>query len=103
MWLSEERIDEIRLAVGEVIARSVLRQSAPGLADPVVVGITDEDRAVHRPGPGGHGPRFIDEEAGLALSVAQAMAFESDVLRRRLRAARSGSSGRSRTTCSGIE
>ena len=32
--VSEDRIDEIRLAVGEVIARSVLRQQRAGTARP---------------------------------------------------------------------
>ncbi len=75
----EDRIDEIRLAVGEVIARSVLRQRSAGVADPVVVDITDDDELFTVRVQDGTGPEIADEDEGLALSVISALAFECDV------------------------
>ncbi len=77
--VSEDRIDEIRLAVGEVIARSVLRQQRAGLPDPVVVDITDDDELFTVRVQEATGPEVTDEDGGLALSVAAALAFECDV------------------------
>jgi len=77
--VSEDRIDEIRLAVGEVIARSVLRQQRAGLQDPVVVDITDDDELFTVRIQEATAPDFGDDDGGLALSVAQALAFECDV------------------------
>jgi hypothetical protein len=74
--VSEDRIDEIRLAVGEVIARSVLRQQRAGLADPVVVDITDDDELFTVRIQEATGLDFSDDDGGVALSVAQALAFE---------------------------
>lgn len=78
--VSEDRIDEIRLAVGEVIARSVLRQQRAGLADPVVVAITDDDELFTVSIQEATAPDFSDDDGGLALSVAESLAFECDVL-----------------------
>jgi len=77
--VSEDRIDEIRLAVGEVIARSVLRQQRAGLASPVVVDITDDDELFTVRVQEATSLDFGDEDGGLALSVAEALAFECDV------------------------
>ena len=77
--VSEERIDEIRLAVGEVIARSVLRQQRAGLVSPVVVDITDDDELFTVRVQEATSPDFGDDDGGLALSVAEALAFECDV------------------------
>ncbi|HEX6887882.1 MAG TPA: ATP-binding protein [Candidatus Nanopelagicales bacterium] len=77
--VSEDRIDEIRLAVGEVIARSVLRQQRAGLPDPVVLDITDDDDRFTVRVQEATAPDFDDEDGGLALSVAEALAFECDV------------------------
>ncbi len=77
--VSEDRIDEIRLAVGEVIARSVLRQQRAGLANPVVVDITDDDDLFTVRVQEATAPDFSDEDGGLALSVAEALAFEYEV------------------------
>lgn len=77
--VSEDRIDEIRLAVGEVIARSVLRQQRAGLPDPVVVAITDDDALFTVRVQEATSPDFSDDDGGLALSVAEALAFECDV------------------------
>lgn len=78
--VSEDRIHEIRLAVGEVIARSVLRQQRAGLPDPVVVDITDDDELFTVRVQEATSPEFSDEDGGMALSVAEALAFECDVL-----------------------
>lgn len=77
--VSEDRIDEIRLAVGEVIARSVLRQQRAGLADPVVVAITDDDELFTVRVQDATAPDVSDSDGGLALSVAESLAFECDV------------------------
>jgi hypothetical protein len=77
--VSEDRIDEIRLAVGEVIARSVVRQQRAGLASPVVVDITDDDELFTVRVQEATSPDFGDEDGGLALSVAEALAFECDI------------------------
>ncbi|MCU0283615.1 MAG: ATP-binding protein [Candidatus Nanopelagicales bacterium] len=77
--VSEDRIDEIRLAVGEVIARSVLRQQRAGLPDPVVVDITDDDDVFTVRVQDASSPDLDDEDGGLALSVAESLAFECDV------------------------
>jgi hypothetical protein len=65
--------------VGEVIARSVVRQQRAGLASPVVVAITDDDELFTVRVQEGTSPDFGDEDGGLALSVAEALAFECDV------------------------
>ncbi|MCU0301055.1 MAG: ATP-binding protein [Candidatus Nanopelagicales bacterium] len=77
--VSEDRIDEIRLAVGEVIARSVLRQQRAGLPNPVVVDITDDDELFTVRVQDAASPELDDEDGGLALSVAESLAFECDV------------------------
>lgn len=77
--VSEDRIDEIRQAVGEVIARSVLRQQRAGVPDPVVVDITDDDELFTVRVRDGASPELVDEDGGLALAVAEALAFECDV------------------------
>jgi len=77
--VSEDRIDEIRLAVGEVIARTVLRQQRAGRPDPVVVDITDDDDLFTVRVQDATPPDVVDEDGGLALSVAESLAFECDV------------------------
>jgi serine/threonine-protein kinase RsbW len=77
--VSEDRIDEIRLAVGEVIARSVLRQQRVGRPDPVVVDITDDDELFTVRVQEATSVDQTDEDGGLALSVAQSLAFECEV------------------------
>lgn len=78
--VSEDRIDEIRLAVGEVIARSVVRQLRAGLPNPVVVDITDDDELFTVRVLEATDPSIADDDGGLALSVARALAFECDVV-----------------------
>lgn len=78
--VAEDRIDEIRLAVGEVIARSVVRQLRAGLPDPVVVDITDDDELFTVRVLEATDPSIADDDGGLALSVARALAFECDVV-----------------------
>ncbi len=75
----EDRIDEIRLAVGEIIARSVLRQQRAGLGDPVVVDISDDDDLFTVRVCEATSADFADEDAGVALAVASALALECDV------------------------
>lgn len=77
--VSEDRINEIRLAVGEVIARSVLRQQRAGVESPVVVDITDDDELFTVRVSEAIAPGFPDADGGMALSVAEALAFECDV------------------------
>ena len=77
--VSEDRIDEIRLAVGEVIARSVVRQQRADLASPVVVDITDDNELFTVRVQEATSPEFSDEDGGLALSVVEALAFECEI------------------------
>lgn len=77
--LPEDRIDEIRLAVGEVIARSVLRQQSLGIPDPVTVDITDDDELFTVRVHDGTAVDVADADDGLAISVVSALAFEFDV------------------------
>ncbi len=76
---SEDRINEIRLAVGEVIARSVLRQQRAGVEAAVVVDISDDDELFTVLVSEAIAPGFPDTDGGMALSVAEALAFECDV------------------------
>jgi anti-sigma regulatory factor (Ser/Thr protein kinase) len=77
--VAEDRIDEIRLAVGEVIARSVLRQQRAGLVDPVVVDITDDGELFTVRVQDATAPDQSDEDGGMAMSVVEALAFECDI------------------------
>jgi anti-sigma regulatory factor (Ser/Thr protein kinase) len=78
--VAEDRIDEIRLAVGEVIARSVLRQQRAGLPNPVVIDITDDNEQFTVRVLEATDPDFSDEDGGLSLSVVRALAFECDIV-----------------------
>lgn len=84
--VAEDRIDEIRQAVGEVIARSVLRSQRAGVDAPVVVDITDDNELFTVSVVDLSDPSVPDEDSGMALAVAEALSFECEV-----RAAGSGS------------
>lgn len=77
--VAEDRIDEIRQAVGEVIARSVLRSQRAGVDRPVVVDITDDDELFTVSVVDQSDPSVPDEDAGMALAVAEALSFECEV------------------------
>jgi hypothetical protein len=57
----------------------VLRQQRAGLPNPVVVDITDDDDLFTVRVLEATSPDLTDEDGGLALSVAEALAFECDV------------------------
>lgn len=78
--VAEDRIDEIRQAVGEVIARSVLRSQRAGLESPVVVDMTDDDELFTVKVVDLSDRAIPDDDAGMALSVAEALCFECDIL-----------------------
>ena len=96
--VSEDRIDEIRLAVGEVIARSVLRQQRAGLPDPVVVDITDDDELFTVRVQEATGPR-TSATTTVALALSVVARWPSSAIFAQLEpAARSAWPGRSSAT-----
>jgi anti-sigma regulatory factor (Ser/Thr protein kinase) len=100
-WLTEERLDELRLAVGEICARAVRRCLAAGPADApgpirmeieddggvLIVRVTDPapdptpPAAAEEPAPPGSPPydpaaeqRALEQEEAIALALVQGLA-----------------------------
>jgi anti-sigma regulatory factor (Ser/Thr protein kinase) len=74
--LDEETVDDVRLAVGEAVARAVLRHGAAELDAAIDVVVRDDGRAfeveVHESSDPGQG----DEDDGVALALVRALAPE---------------------------
>lgn len=72
--LDEETVDDVRLAVGEAVARAVLRHGAAELADPIDVVVRDDGRAFEVEVHEASDPDLGDEDDGVALALVQALA-----------------------------
>lgn len=71
--LDEETVDDVRLAVGEAVARAVLRHGAAELSDPIDVVVRDDGRAFEVEVRDGTDPDAPDEDAGVALALVEAL------------------------------
>jgi len=77
--LDEESVDDVRLAVGETVARAVVRCSAAGVAGDVDLVLRDEgDRFVVEVLDGSD-PDLPDTDDGIALALVRALVPEVDV------------------------
>ncbi len=74
--LDEETVDDVRLAVGEAVARAVLRHGAAELAEPIDVVVRDDGRAFEVEVHDVSDPDLGDEDDGVALALVRALAPE---------------------------
>jgi anti-sigma regulatory factor (Ser/Thr protein kinase) len=74
--LDEEAVDDVRLAVGEAVARAVLRHGASGLGDGIDVVVRDDGRAFEVEIHDVSDPQLDDEDAGVALALVHALTPE---------------------------
>ena len=76
--LAETDVDDIRLAVGEAVARAVLRHEAAELSDPVVVTISDDGHSfrvtVADQSAAASSPQPEVDQGGFALALMSALA-----------------------------
>jgi anti-sigma regulatory factor (Ser/Thr protein kinase) len=73
--LADEAVDDVRLAVGEVVARAVLRHGAAGIDESIDVVLSDEPgfRVEVRDGSD---PERPDEDEGVALALVRSLVPE---------------------------
>ena len=74
--LDEETVDDVRLAVGEAVARAVLRHGAAELVDGIEVVVRDDGRAFEVEVQDSTDPAVADEDDGVALALVQALVPE---------------------------
>ncbi|MFN8168330.1 MAG: ATP-binding protein [Candidatus Nanopelagicales bacterium] len=74
--LDEETVDDVRLAVGEAVARAVLRHGAAELADPIDVVVRDDGRSFEVEVCDASDPSVPDEDSGVALALVEAIVPE---------------------------
>ena len=74
--LDEETIDDVRLAVGEAVARAVLRHGAAELAHPVDVVVREDGHGFEVEGHDRSDPAVPDEDDGVALALVRALVPE---------------------------
>jgi len=74
--LDEETLDDVRLAVGEAVARAVLRHGASALAAPIDVVVRDDGRAFEVEVHEVSDPQVGDEDDGVALALVHALTPE---------------------------
>jgi anti-sigma regulatory factor (Ser/Thr protein kinase) len=77
--LDEEAVDDVRLAVGEAVARVVLRHGAAGLSDGIDVVVRDDGRAFEVEVHDRTDPQLADEDDGVALALVHALAPQVDL------------------------
>jgi anti-sigma regulatory factor (Ser/Thr protein kinase) len=73
--LTDEAVDDVRLAVGEIVARAVLRHGAADLDAAIDVVVSDDDGfrvEVHD----GTDPERPDEDDGIALALVRSLVPE---------------------------
>lgn len=71
--LDEETVDDVRLAVGEAVARVVLRHGAAGLSDGIDLVVRDDGRAFEVEVHDVTDPQLADEDDGVALALVHAL------------------------------
>jgi len=75
--LPAEALDDVRLAVGEIVARAVLRHGAAGISDAIEVVVSDEGgfavEVLER-----SDPARPDEDEGVALALVRALVADVD-------------------------
>ena len=74
--LDEEAVDDVRLAVGEAVARAVLRHGAAELEATIEVVVRDDGRAFEVEVHEVSSPELGDEDDGVALALVHALAPE---------------------------
>ncbi len=77
--LDEESVDDVRLAVGEGVARAVLRHGAAELDDEVEIVIRDEGHGLEVEIRERTGSDVPDDDGGVALALVQALVPDSRV------------------------
>jgi Histidine kinase-like ATPase domain len=75
----EELVDEVRLAVGEAVARVVLRHRRAGLKGDVVVALRDDPDAFEVEITDLTPASLADDDDGLSMALTSAMAPQSSV------------------------
>lgn len=76
--VSEDVVDDVRLAVGEAVARAVLRHAAAGTDADVEVVVCDDDGFLVEVRDR-TAPELPDDDEGMALALVRAVAPEVDV------------------------
>ncbi len=75
----EELIDEVRLAVGEAVARVVLRHRRAGIRDDVVVALRDDPEAFEVEINDRTSAELADTDNGLSAALTSALAPQCSV------------------------
>lgn len=75
--LDEETVDDVRLAVGEAVARAVLRHGAAEVAAPVDVVVRDDGHAFEVEVHDRTDPSVPDDDDGVALALVRAVVPET--------------------------
>jgi anti-sigma regulatory factor (Ser/Thr protein kinase) len=73
--LADEAVDDVRLAVGEIVARAVLRHGAAGIEEPIDVVVSD-DAGFRVEVRDGSDPDRPDEDDGVALALVRSLVPE---------------------------
>jgi anti-sigma regulatory factor (Ser/Thr protein kinase) len=74
--LEEETVDDVRLAVGEAVARAVLRHGAAEIDAPVVVVVRDDGHGFEIEVHDHSSPSVRDDDDGVALALVEALVPE---------------------------
>jgi len=74
--LDEETVDDVRLAVGEAVARAVLRHGAAELSHPVDVVVREDGHGFEVEVRDRSDPAVPDEDDGVALALVRALVPE---------------------------
>ncbi len=75
----EELIDEVRLAVGEAVARVVLRHRRAGLGDDVVVALRDDPESFEVEISDRTPVDIADDDDGLSVALTQSLVPQSSI------------------------
>jgi anti-sigma regulatory factor (Ser/Thr protein kinase) len=71
--LDEESVDDVRLAVGEAVARAVLRHGTAGIREHVDVVVRDDGLAFEVEVRERSDPAVADDDDGVALALVRAL------------------------------
>ena len=74
--LDEETVDDVRLAVGEAVARAVMRHEAAELCDHVDVVVREDGHGFEVEVHDRSGAALLDEDDGVALALVRALVPE---------------------------
>jgi anti-sigma regulatory factor (Ser/Thr protein kinase) len=72
--LDEVAVDDVRLAVGEAVARAVLRHGAAEISAPIHIVVRDDGTAFEVEVHDDSDPQLGDEDDGVGLALVQALA-----------------------------